>query len=260
MILTVLLILCICAGISSVFGGSPSKKAQLAARGGGNQSLLDSNGNSNKSVHGPLTQSSNNHHNNQTASSSSSVTVALSINAENQLILAFKVLASRDFFPKQMFPKFMRAHREHTTTTAAGHALKEVYVDSSDGEDQSLSLLRVVRGALVRYLDDYHPGDFTPSPLPCSIHCPSSYQYPIHHTIEYHTVISAITFLYTYPFLDHPSIFVPITIIIIRNSWRSCSYLSRSTRCNRPRCRSIRQRILVLFPNYRSIVDVRSRR
>ena len=192
MILTVLLILCICAGISSVFGGSPSKKAQLAARGGGNQSLLDSNGNSNKSVHGPLTQPSNNHHNNQTASSSSSITVALSINAENQLILAFKVLASRDFFPKQMFPKFMRAHREHTTTTAAGHALKEVYVDSSDGEDQSLSLLRVVRGALVRYLDDYHPGDFTPS-FPCFNHHHSAPQATITpFTIPLSTIPSSL--------------------------------------------------------------------
>ena len=151
------------AGISSVFGGSPSKKAQMnQSRGGLGSQLIDSN-NSNKSTSSTLTQAANSHHHNQAAAASSSSTIALSINAENQLILAFKVLASHDFFPKQMFPKFMRAHREHSTTTAAGHVMKEVYVDSSDGEDQSLSLLRVVRGALVRYLDDYHTGNYNHS-------------------------------------------------------------------------------------------------
>jgi hypothetical protein len=58
---------------------------------------------------------------------------------ESQLILALQVLACHDFFPKQARDRGL---------------LKDAFTDD---EDQSLNLLRVLRVAVVRYLDDFNP-------------------------------------------------------------------------------------------------------
>jgi hypothetical protein len=61
-------------------------------------------------------------------------------NTEGQLILALRVLACHDFFPKQTRDRGM---------------LKDSFTEGD--EDQSLNLLRVLRAAVVRYLDAFNP-------------------------------------------------------------------------------------------------------
>ena len=93
------------AGISSVFGGSPSKKNQLQhAQQQPHQQAA------------PAMQPPPHRPDGRHGNGSHQGAVAHSINAENQLVLAFKVLASHDFFPKQMFPK---GSREKTLPAAA---------------------------------------------------------------------------------------------------------------------------------------------
>ena len=83
------------AGISSVFGGSPSKKLPPQAHHPQPQP-------------GPAATQHPGPHRPDPRHGSHQSALAQSVNAENQLILAFKVLASHDFFPKQMFPKGSR--------------------------------------------------------------------------------------------------------------------------------------------------------
>ena len=108
------------AGITSVFGGSPGKHSAVKlSRWTNRPSGLFGN---------------------QSAYVHDTFTTATQATTEGQLVLALKVLACHDFFPKQL--------RDRSS-------VRDTLTDAEDG--QSLNLLRVLRVAVVRYLDDFNP-------------------------------------------------------------------------------------------------------
>ena len=108
------------ASITSVFGGSPGKHSAVKLSRWSHRP---------SSIFG-----------NHSAYVDDTFATASQATTEGQLILALKVLACHDFFPRQS--------RDRS-------AIRDTFTDAEDG--QSLNLLRVLRIAVVRYLDDFNP-------------------------------------------------------------------------------------------------------